>query len=106
MIKGVVFDLDDTLYLEEAYARSGMTSIGKWVEQQWGVAGLGDELHRLWDTGVRTKTFDIALDNIGAEFTQNQIMEMVRQYRNHIPEISLLPDSRWVLEYLQEDFFL
>mgnify|MGYP001331661329 CR=1 FL=1 len=106
MIKGVVFDLDDTLYLEEDYARSGMTSIGNWIDEQWGISGFGEELHRLWDEGIRTKTFDIALENIGAEFSQTKIMELVSQYRGHIPTISLQPDAEWILNHLQEKFSL
>lgn len=106
MIKGVVFDLDDTLYLEEDYAKSGMTSIGKWVEQHWSISGFGEELHRLWEEGIRTKTFDTALENIGAKLSQDQIMELVRQYREHLPQISLQPDAIWILNYLQGKYSL
>lgn len=106
MIKGVVFDLDDTLYLEADYAKSGMTFIGHWVKEKWGILGFGEELNRLWDAKIRTKTFDIALANVGAELNQTQIMEMVEQYRRHLPKIDLQDDAHWILNKLKNTFTL
>lgn len=106
MIKGVVFDLDDTLYLEKDYAHSGMNFIGIWLEQRWGIAGFGEELHRLWQEGVRAKTFDIGLKNLGVTLDQSQIQEMVNHYRDHSPQIFLQSDAQWILEHLQADYSL
>ena len=106
MIKAIVFDLDDTLYLEENYAFSGMTFIGTWVEENWGILGLESELRRLWNQGIKTKTFDHAFQNLEYEICQNSVKELVNVYRNHSPEIELEPDSIVLLNRLQNKYHL
>jgi len=106
MIRGVIFDLDDTLYLEADYAKSGMDFIGRWASEELGVEGFAEELHRLWNENIRTKTFDIALKNIGIKLERAQIKEMVSQYRQHKPNIFLQDDARLVLDILKDDYVL
>jgi putative hydrolase of the HAD superfamily len=42
----IVFDLDDTLYLERDFARSGFEAAGAWLYRQAGVPGLAEALRR------------------------------------------------------------
>lgn len=106
MIKAVVFDLDDTLYLERDYAFSGMAAIGDWVEQKWGISGFEAELRRLWDDGIRTRTFDVALNNLNVALSEPEIQQMVACYRDHKPNITLQPDARRALEHLHKNYVL
>jgi putative hydrolase of the HAD superfamily len=43
-IRCVVFDVDDTLYLERDYVRSGFDSVGAWLQRDSGVVGFSDRL--------------------------------------------------------------
>jgi len=110
MITTVVFDLDDTLYDEVDYCRSGFGAAAEFLAQPlWQGAGLAslpeapsaerifDCLWRQFTSGNRTKTFDAALDELGTPYDDKLIGELIKVYRNHIPKITLPADSRDVL---------
>ncbi|MEL7208731.1 MAG: hypothetical protein AAGK32_10970, partial [Actinomycetota bacterium] len=48
----MVFDIDDTLYLERDYVRSGFNAVGEHVESQFGTAGVGRRAWELFIEGV------------------------------------------------------
>ena len=59
MIRGIVFDIDDTLYLERDYVRSGFAHVAREVGRTDDEAGrLHDWLIRAFESGVRGDTFD------------------------------------------------
>ena len=79
-IKGVIFDLDDTLYSEKQYVRSGYKAVADY---------LGNEgyAERLWHFFEEKKpAIDALLEEIGkTELKQ----ECLKVYREHIPDITL-----------------
>jgi putative hydrolase of the HAD superfamily len=90
-LSAVIFDLDDTLYLERDYVISGFHAVASWAEGELGVPleqGLSD-LRSLFDDGVRTNTFDRWLRVRGFE-PQRYLRKMVDAYREHHPTISTL----------------
>lgn len=87
-----VFDLDDTLYLERDYVRSGFHAVARLVP---GMEGEAFEF--LWGgflEGVRGTSFDRLLERFSAEYGAYGVEGLVEVYRSHEPEIELLPGYR------------
>ena len=55
----VVFDLDDTLYLERDYVRSGFRAVDAWLASR-GILGFFGEAWANFENGLRGKAFDRA----------------------------------------------
>lgn len=96
-----VFDLDDTLYLERDYVRSGFAHIGHVARERYGVDGVGDHAWSLFELGVRGDTFDrlIARFSLPGE----AVRVLIDEYRDHEPEILLQPDAQSFLHHLPDD---
>lgn len=91
----VVFDVDDTLYLERTYARSGFSAVGALVAASTGLATFGEIAWRLFEEGVRGDIFDRSLQAMGLQGSAAvAVADLVQHYRGHSPEIELLDDSR------------
>ncbi len=92
----VVVDVDDTLYLERDYVRSGFRAVGAVI----GAEEYGDLCWELFLAGVRGDTFTRAAVEIGIEPTDEHVARCVAAYRGHAPAISLLPDASALLARL------
>jgi putative hydrolase of the HAD superfamily len=91
----VVFDLDDTLYLERDFVLSGFAAVGRWLRRTHGIAGFEPAAVRLFEAGRRGDIFDAALAELGA--SNALVPELVDRYRSHRPRIALAPDAeRWL----------
>jgi len=133
MITTVVFDLDDTLYDEIEYCKSGFAAAAEFLANRSephsssmgegesppadpataGSAPTSAETRRisavLWEqftAGNRTKTFNAALDELGINYDDELIGELIEIYRNHNPKIILPQDSRDVLRELSTKYTL
>ena len=89
MIEAVLFDLDDTLYPEEEYRRSGLTHLA-------GILGNPDHVLRLLE----------AFDHHRGHPVHDVITLMLVEYRNHKPNISPHPEVVSVLEGLRKNYHL
>lgn len=79
-VKGVVFDLDDTLYNEKQYVKSGFYAVAKYL-------GRNDAAEKMWDYFERGRmAIDTYLEGIGRT---DKISECLRVYQQHMPEITL-----------------
>ena len=88
----VVFDLDDTLYLERNYAISGFRSVAEWAKANLGIEGFFDAAWVQFLQGDRSKIFDSVLQSYGLEPDPAVVTAMVSAYREHDPVITLEPD--------------
>ncbi len=100
MITTVAFDLDDTLYDELDYCRSGFAAVAEFIS--WQREGISPEriFSTLWNQfadGNRSRTFNAALDEVGASYDDKFIGELINVYRKHVPKIELPEESRDVL---------
>ncbi len=89
----VVFDLDDTLFLERTYVWSGFEAVGAAVAARLGIDRFANVAWRIFESGVRGTVFDRALDECHIKRTVGLVDELVTVYRSHRPEIDLLPDA-------------
>ncbi|MDA2327534.1 HAD family hydrolase [Bacillus cereus] len=93
MIKAVIFDLDDTLISERRYIESGYKHISKLLSEklQKDEQKLYQLLMDLFNENTRN-VFNRVFDTFGISYTQNEIMELVEEYRNHTPIIQFFED--------------
>lgn len=89
----IVFDLDDTLYLERDYVRSGLRAVGRWASTALGMDGLGEVMRARFEAGARSHIFDDSLQEMGLTPSPPIIERMLATYRQHRPDICLAPDA-------------
>jgi len=105
MITTVVFDLDDTLYEELDYCRSGFRAVARFLAKVAPISCSDDVFASLWrhfSAGNRTRTFNAALDDLGLDADEALIAQLIEVYRTHRPSLELPADSRQTLEALQK----
>jgi putative hydrolase of the HAD superfamily len=88
----IAFDLDDTLFPERDYVRSGLAAAGEWVWRAYGRADFAETAWELFLSGMRGRLFDAALDRLGLAADPATIAALVDVYRHHRPAIALFPD--------------
>lgn len=92
-IKGVVFDLDDTLFSETQYVRSGYEAVGRYLEEP-------DAAERLWSLFKEGKmAIDCYLKEIGKSDRKDACLEV---YRLHKPQINLYDGVAELIEELKD----
>lgn len=107
-LKGIVFDLDDTLYLQAGYKHSGFAAVGAYLEER-GIAGKAPavealeriiKLHGPSHPGM----FNLMAKELG--IGQEVVPELVETLRGHRPLIAPFPGVEAVLELLKGKFRL
>jgi putative hydrolase of the HAD superfamily len=109
MITTVVFDLDDTLYDEIDYCRSGFAAVAEFLAGSLKPASaecIFDAFWKQFAAGNHTKTFNAALDELGTAYDEKLIRQLINIYRNHSPKITLPADSQDVLVQLSGKYVL
>ncbi len=94
-----MFDLDDTLYPERAYAMSGFVAVAEAFADRF-PADAGAQMNRLFDTEHRGQVFDELCRMSGVTPDPALIREMVDVYRSHTPRIKLHPDADAAIDRL------
>lgn len=89
----LVFDLDDTLYLERDYVWSGFNAVGRWVAAELDIPDFAKCAWKHFEQGNRQNTFQAALEEIGREAPPEVIDRMRAVYRDHQPNIRPLGDA-------------
>lgn len=88
----IVLDLDDTLYLERDYVRSGFVSVDQWIQDRFQLKGFFEKAWQLFIDGSRGKIFNQTLSDLG--LTENGVVEtLVSVYRSHKPNLELEQDA-------------
>jgi putative hydrolase of the HAD superfamily len=92
-VRQVVFDLDDTLFLERDYVRSGFRAVASWAREHSGIEGFFEAAWRPFERGARGDIFNRALTELGIDDSIELLSQLLDVYRNHEPDIALLPDA-------------
>lgn len=104
MIKAVVFDLDDTLISEKEYIESGYAHISKILSPKLKIEE--DEIKSLLLKllSISSKNvFNRLFDQLGVFYSREEIIELVEEYRNHLPNISFFEDVIPCLKLLRKE---
>lgn len=99
--KAVIFDLDDTLYPEIDYVISGFRVVSSEISKHYNLDATM-VLHKMVDLFKldRKNVFNRLLDSLNVQYSDDYIMYLVDEYRNHIPEIRLYEDADYIIKYL------
>lgn len=82
-IQGIIFDLDDTLYPEKEYVRSGLAAISKCEPF------VPKDFEALWNSFIEgNKPIDDVLNQKG-QYTEEVKIRLLEKYRSHVPHIKL-----------------
>ncbi|MBE9166663.1 hypothetical protein IQ238_03645 [Pleurocapsales cyanobacterium LEGE 06147] len=65
MIKILVFDLDDKLFPEHKFVRSGFKAVGAWMLNEYSVADFFEVAWQFFEQGKRGKIFNLTLKQLG-----------------------------------------
>jgi putative hydrolase of the HAD superfamily len=96
--KILVFDLDETLFPERQFVRSGLQSVGQWLAEQYCIHGFFEAAWQRFEAGERKFIFNQALNQLGIHDHPGLIQELLQIYRNHFPHLTLYPDAEWILK--------
>ena len=104
----VVFDMDDTLFPEQAFVLSALTAVGDYAFKNWGTAGFASEAIALFQAGHRKDIFQQAFHRLGLEsLSAAQADELLLAYRTHTPAtLPWFPDALRVVQVLSKQFSL
>lgn len=104
MVKAVIFDLDDTLISEKEYIISGYRHISGVLNKEYHIneAKVFIELMKLFDLNPNN-VFNRLLDQYEIDYTEELIIGLVNEYRNHMPEISFYDDVEPCLKHLRAE---
>lgn len=102
----VVFDVDDTLYLERDFVLSGFAAVDAWLSRERGILGFGERACRLFAEGSRGRIFDAVLAELGQPACPAEVEQLVAVYREHEPVLALQPDAAAALDWAERSFHL
>jgi putative hydrolase of the HAD superfamily len=109
MITTVIFDLDDTLYDEIDFCRSGFRAAAPHIaalSDAYSAEAVFATLWKCFITGDCGSTFNLALAELGIPFDGPLIHRLMEVYRTHTPTLTLPPESRATLEDLKGRYTL
>ena len=109
MITTVVFDLDDTLYNETDYCKSGFLAVSDYLSQKPPYPDKNRLFEAFWSqfmAGQHNYLFDTVLATLNLPCEPALIQELVTVYRNHSPIIKLPDSSKRLLDSLKSKYDL
>ena len=108
MIKCVAFDMDDTLYDELDYYKSGLAAVASVIagDNKLDENTVSETIWSVFAGGNHTTTFNETFDKLAIAYDSDDIRKLVNVLRCHSPRITLPADSRAVLEELKESYQL
>lgn len=100
--KAVVFDLDDTLISERQYIQSGFKHISKLLSTRLDKSEfeLYNLLTKLFEESSEM-VFNRLLDTFQCNYSKDEILELVNEYRTHKPLINFFDDVLPCIKYLK-----
>ena len=107
-IRALLFDLDDTLYDEKQFIKSGFIKVAEFVENKFKIDKdfFYKILIDIFNEGKRGNIFNIALERINIIYDENIICSMVKIYREHNPKIRLDKDVKSLLRKFKGSYSL
>lgn len=102
MIKAIVFDLDDTLISEKEYIKSGFKQVANKIakENNLDEKSIYELIMDTFDEDSKN-VFNRVLDKLGIQYEIEYIKELINYYRNHMPNIKLYNDAKYILDTLK-----
>lgn len=94
--KAIIFDLDDTLYSEKEYVKSGYKVVSRLLPE------IQDAEQRLWEAFKKGQNaIDVVLNDAGI-YTEEKKQQCLEAYRNHVPQITMYKEAKVVLDAVSD----
>ncbi len=93
----VIFDLDDTLYSEKDYVRSGYAQIARQYNK---IDAMADKLWNAFENGKQAINYVLEQEGL---FSNDAVKRCLDIYRSHSPQISLYPEAKELLGILRKN---
>lgn len=100
--KVIVFDLEDTLYKEVDFLKSGYHAVADYLNHAYGVRDLYEEMWNSFQKGIGD-VFQKVLDDAHLPVEKTALIDI---YRYHKPQIGLDQDTQVVLQQLHRQCHL
>lgn len=102
-MKAILFDLDDTLYPEMEFVKSGFAAASGYLAKRYGLneRELLKRMLLILKQNGRGKVFDILLAELG-RYSPENVKLLLYVYRSHIPSIFPYPDTMPLLKELKK----
>lgn len=99
----VIFDLDNTLYPEIEYVKSGFRYVASYLSSKYGFneKNIYLKIMNIFEKKGRGSIFDILLKELGL-YSEENVHLLVYLYRSHIPKIELYDDTLFVIDNLRK----
>ncbi len=101
-MKAFVFDLDDTLYPEIEFVKSGFQVVAGYLGDRYGYNAkeLQSKLASILKRDGRGKVFNTLLEELGL-YSEANLLLLIHLYRTHKPNINLYKDVLLTIERLK-----
>jgi putative hydrolase of the HAD superfamily len=103
----LIFDLDDTLYPEEDFVKSGFSEVAKLFQEKYGFSYIKtfNSLVDILSAHGRGKVFDIFLtqENI---YSKKLVSKCIARYRSHTPTIKLYSEAEKFLKHSKHSLYI
>lgn len=101
-MKAVIFDLDDTLYPEIEFVRSGFKIVSRYISLKNAIDDnlTFKKIMLILEEHGRGKVFDILLNDLGI-YSEDYVNLLLYLYRSHCPTINLYPEADTFLKELK-----
>lgn len=103
-MKSVIFDMDNTLYPEISYVKSGFMEVSDYLSNKYELDKnvIFKKMMHIFNSEGRGKIFNKLIDDLNLSEKEN-ILNLVYIYRFHTPKISLYNDVPDTLTRLKEE---
>lgn len=104
MYKVVLFDLDDTLYLERDYVYSGYKVVANFIGEKYNLSS--DDLYfKMIELSKESysNVFNRLFNFYGIKIDNDGLKKIIEIYKNHFPNIKLCKDSEKAINILLEN---
>lgn len=102
-MNSVLFDLDNTLYAEMEYVKSGFRFVSSYLSSKYNLNN--EEIFSLMidilEKDGRGSIFNTLLERLGL-YSEENIHLLVYLYRSHVPEIKLYDDVLFIFNHLRD----
>lgn len=103
--KLIIFDIDDTLYDEIDYVKSGYKIVAQKLAKKYKIDDAYEKMMSLFSSSSKN-VFNRLFDSLNIKYSDDDILELVNLYRNHHPNIKLSNDVINTLTYLRKKYSL
>lgn len=100
----VCFDLDDTLYDYQRYARTGLDSAGDYLEARTGQRFHGELYDIYFEDGITDRTFDVLIDRY--DIDGDHLPALVDAFHDATEPLKPYPETEHVLARLSDSYRL